>query len=168
MTDAQAQFSWGHVNVNVSDLDRSVAFYELLGFREFMPAIPYLGLTRGELAPLPQAAVEALGLPAGTRGRACILQLDDGFPKLDLTQFEPASSLAPLSSGDRGIVRLCLACADLDAQVARLRAAGVEFESLPRSGVADLVDIAVCVDPDGTRIELLRIYPERWAAAATP
>ena len=38
------RFRWGHININVADLDLSISFYEELGFEIFMPGIPYLGL----------------------------------------------------------------------------------------------------------------------------
>ena len=38
--------SWGHVNLNVVDLERSIEFYARLGFVEFLPGIAYLGITR--------------------------------------------------------------------------------------------------------------------------
>lgn len=157
-------FQWGHINVNVSDLERSIAFYELLGFEVFMPAIPYFGLERSEARPLADAHADVLGVPRGTTGRACIVQLDDGFPKLDLTELDCPASAPPLGTRDRGVVRICLACADLAAEVARLESAGVEFLTPPASGTADLVEVALCRDPDGTLIELLQIYMDRWAA----
>ena len=39
------RFGWGHININVSDLDASVGFYEKLGFEVFIPGIPYLNLS---------------------------------------------------------------------------------------------------------------------------
>jgi predicted lactoylglutathione lyase len=38
------KFTWGHININVSNLERSIEFYEKLGFEVFIPSIPYLGL----------------------------------------------------------------------------------------------------------------------------
>ena len=157
-------FQWGHINVNVSDLERSIAFYELLGFKLFMPAIPYFGLERGEARSLEDAHADVLGVARGTTGRACIVQLDDGFPKLDLTALDCAAPAQPLGTQDLGVVRICLACADLAAEVARLEAAGVGFLTPSATGTAGLVEVALCRDPDGTLIELLQIYPQRWAA----
>ena len=78
MTTERPGFSWGHVNINVSNLDRSIAFYKLLGFEVFIPAIPYIALDSGEgQKPLPDDAAAALGLKQGTKGRACIMQLGD-------------------------------------------------------------------------------------------
>ena len=157
------QLRWGHININVRDLDRSVAFYEKLGFRVFLPGSPYLNLEQGSgLRALPDGGTDALGLPAGTRGRACILDLDGGFPKIDLTELADLDSRDPLTSADVGAVRICLGTGDLAAAVARLAAAGVEFLSGPKQTHAGRADIAVCVDPDGTQIELIEVHLERW------
>ena len=81
------RFRWGHININVADLDLSISFYEELGFEIFMSGIPYLGLEREEFKEMPTSMAEALDVPFGTKGRSCIMQLDKGLPKLDLTEF---------------------------------------------------------------------------------
>ncbi|MEE4298207.1 MAG: VOC family protein [Pseudomonadales bacterium] len=164
MSEAMQRFGWGHVNLNVGELDRSIAFYELLGFSVFLPGIPYLGLARHEARALDDAHAQLLGVAPGTRGRACIMELGDGFPKLDLTELDTTAPAPPLGTGDRGLVRLCLVCQDLEAQHARLLAAGVRFLTPPRTGTDGLAELAVCSDPDGTRIELLQLHLERVAA----
>lgn len=156
------RFSWGHININVSDLERSMVFYEQLGFSVLLPGIPYLGLRIDQSCALEASAAAALGLPAGTMGRACIMQLDNGFPKLDLTELAHPSPQAPLANQDLGLVRFCLASQNLQADYEHLLAVGVEFLSPPTSCGERLADVAVCKDPDGTLIELIQIYLERW------
>lgn len=168
MTTSAPKLGWGHININVRDLEQSVAFYRKLGFDIFIPAIPYLALEQGEAKPLPEDAAAALGVPSGTKGRACIMQLDDGFPKLDLTELETPEPRAPLRNQDVGCVRVCLITEDLPATVARLKSEGVTFLSEPKVGHAELADVAVCKDPDGTLIELLQVYLERWQAILEP
>lgn len=163
MASEGPRLGWGHININVGDLDQSIAFYQKLGFEIFIPAIPYLALDQApDQKPLPDDAATALGIRHGTKGRACIMQLGDGFPKLDLTELGGLDQSAPLTNSDRGLVRICLVSEDLQGDVARLKAAGVEFLSEPKAGHAELADIAVCKDPDGTLIELLQVYLERW------
>ena len=165
MSEAKPRFSWGHININVRDLERSIAFYRKLGFEIFIPGIPYLALDNApEAKSLPDDAATALGVTRGTRGRACILQLDQGFPKIDLTEFADLQQSEPLRNSDRGLVRICLITEDLRSEVERLKAEGVEFLSEPKGGHGDLADVAVCRDPDGTLIELLQVYLERWQA----
>lgn len=165
MSDRQPRLSWGHININVADLERSIDFYRKLGFELFLPSIPYLGLTAeagGD--PMRAAEARALGLAEETRGRACIMQLDDSFPKLDLTELSSAAPKAPLENQDLGVVRICLASADLQRDYTALVAQGVEFLSPPQQCKDGLADIAVCRDPDGALIELIQIYAQRWSA----
>ena len=160
----RSPLAWGHVNLNVSDLERSIAFYSELGFDVFMPGIPYLGLVRDAIAPLAEAPARALGLPEGRSGRGCILQLGDGFPKLDLIEWADEGAAPPATNAGRGFVRICLASRDLHADHARLVAAGVDFETPPLAMEKGLAEVATCRDPDGALIELIQIDPARWAA----
>ena len=92
------------------------------------------------------------------------MQLDDGFPKIDLTEFADLELGGPLRNADLGLVRICLITEDLQREVAYLKAEGVKFISEPKVGHNELAVIAVCKDPDGTLIELLQVYLERWQA----
>jgi catechol 2,3-dioxygenase-like lactoylglutathione lyase family enzyme len=164
MADDQVRLSWGHININVSRLERSVDFYAGLGFTPFMQAIPYLGITADRVSEFAAAGARALGLPVGTRGRGCILQLGQGFPKLDLTEVAGSRSGTPVTNGDLGLVRLCLGSTNLARDYARLSGAGVHFLTPPETMTGELADVAVCADPDGTLIELIQIDLDKWAA----
>ena len=83
------RFRWGHININVADLDLSISFYEEFGFEIFMSGIPYLGLEAEEFKEMPPSMAEALGVPFGTKGRSCIMQLDKGLPCLLYTSPSP-------------------------------------------------------------------------------
>ena len=160
------ELSWGHVNLNVSDLERSIAFYASLGFGVFLPGIPYLGITReGPPAPIPEACTAALGLAPGTRAWGCILGLPGGFPMLDLTQYAGAEESAERGADASGWARICLASRDLDADHAALRKQGVPFVTPPRADPDGLARIAVALDPDGHRIELIETALDRWPRA---
>ena len=155
--------SWGHVNLNVSDLERSIAFYEQLGFGVFLPGIAYLGITRdGPPTAIPDACASALGLAPGTRASGCILGLPGGFPMLDLTEYEGSAPGEAATGATAGWERICLASQDLDGDVAKLRDAGVRFLTEPAEDPDGLARIAICLDPDGHRIELIQIVFERW------
>ena len=156
------RFGWGHININVSDLDASIRFYQILGFELFIPGIPYLDLGTERPNEMSPGAANALGIPAGARGRACIMQLDNGFPKIDLTELADLEQREPLQNQDRGLVRLCLVSRDLAADVDYLASQGVEFLSPPETCHERLAEVATCKDPDGTLIELLQVHLERW------
>ena len=154
--------SWGHININVSDLDASISFYEKLGFSLLIPGVPYLGITQDSDAEIPAQQSEALNVPAGSRARACIMQLDEGFPKIDLTEYAKNSPQQAAANDDLGIVRLCLGTQNLAQDYALLKNTGVEFLSEPTQGVGGMADIAICRDPDGTLIELIELHLEKW------
>ena len=100
----------------------------------------------------------ALGLPEETSGRACIMQLDSGYPKLDLTQLDEMSQSIPLNNADLGLVRICLASVNLEADYNNLKKLDVEFISPPQTAKDGKAEIAICVDPDGTLIELIQVH----------
>ncbi|MEM7218050.1 MAG: VOC family protein [Pseudomonadota bacterium] len=160
---AAPKLGWGHININVSDLDASIAFYEKLGFSVLIPGVPYLGVKRGARGELPVDLARALDVPESSAARACIMQLDDGFPKIDLTEYANASPQPAGANDDLGMVRLCLATRNLAQDYAALVAAGVEFVSPPTEGVGGMAHIAICRDPDGTLIELIELHLDQWA-----
>lgn len=146
-----------HININCSDYERSRAFYELLGFREFW-LVPETNS--------PEIAA-AVGMPPyRVRGALLKLESDDardgGAPPLviDLLQWlEPHDDEPPYSHlYHYGIARIALATSDLDVDMARLKSAGVEFisdpvELSPDSGTP--VRFVCFKDPDGTVLELV-------------
>src|SRR3954469_16298554 len=117
----------------VDDVDAAVAFYtELLGFEVVMrPAPPFAMLARGDLRLL-------LNAPGGPGGAA--------QPMPDGRVPEPG-----------GWNRFQLEVADLEAEVARLRAAGARFRNeivTGRGGNQILLD-----DPAGNCVELFESPP---------
>ena len=150
---------WGHINVNVSNLDSSIEFYEKLGFEIYKPSIPYIGLTADPKSnSMDKGSRTALGLPEETSGRACIMQLDNGYPKLDLTKLDDMPQTIPLSNADLGLVRICLASVNLEADYNNLKKLDVEFISPPQPAKDGRAEIAICVDPDGTLVELIQVH----------
>ncbi|HPG25255.1 MAG: VOC family protein [Spirochaetaceae bacterium] len=141
-----------HVNVNCSDLDRSLRFYRDL-----------VGLTpQTHTEPAPQDG-EGFGLPGRVRWDAHLLHDDRGFggPAIDLLEWKqpkPVGRPAP-ECNHLGFMRVCFAHRDLDALHARLVAAGVPTRSGPVSvpvvdGSPD-VRFFCCADPDGTCVEFV-------------
>lgn len=140
-----------HANINCSDYDRSLRFYEALGFREFW-RVP-------ETNTLEVAA--AVGMPP-YRVKGALLALEGANPPvvIDLLQWlDPHDAEAPYPHlYHLGIARLALATDDLDGDMRRLEAAGAEFLSAPAQMPAGSGSRArfVCFrDPDGTVLELV-------------
>lgn len=146
-----------HVNIVVSDVERSVEFYtEVLGARVVRD-------WWGES----DTTGEVLGLGSDpVRWHAYMLRWgegDDGtFPQIDLLQWiEPTSDGVPYARMNHiGIPRICLEAPDLDEMYERLLAQGVEFLSPPapinRHTERGRRTKVVCLkDPDGIVIELI-------------
>lgn len=140
-----------HVNVNCSDLERSLAFYrDALGLRPMMRTQPR--------SPQPG---QAFGLDE-VQWDAWILCGDAGpaTPVLDLLEWKvPKPASAPVTDPTTtGFNRLAFTTPDLDALHARLTDAGVAVWSEPRRLALEHggeLRMFVCSDPDGTQVELL-------------
>ena len=137
-----------HVNVNCRDLDRSLPFYENLGF-EVVHSIPEGGHPE---------MLRGLGLPEDSIARAAIMMLDTRNARgarLDLIEWkQPATHGQPIEDlAQVGAARIALWTKDIDAEYERLRAEGLEFVSEP----VKMPGARFCCfrDPDGTMLELI-------------
>jgi catechol 2,3-dioxygenase-like lactoylglutathione lyase family enzyme len=142
-----------HVGFAVSDLDRSIAFYEtLLGTPMLMRKtwdVPYVG----EIVGYPDLVLEG-----------AFFQLPNDVILELLEYSSPAPGTVDMESYNAGNAHLCLVTDDMAADFARLRAAGYDtFRSerpidIPwgpyRGGRACYLR-----DPDGASIELLEAPP---------
>lgn len=140
-----------HFNVNCSDYDRSRAFYGALGFEEVW-RVPERNTAE---------VAAAVGMPP-YRVKGGLLALRGATPPvvIDLLEWlEPRDEAPPYSHlYHYGIARVALATSDLDADMAKLAAAGAEFLSTPARMPAESGSRArfVCFrDPDGTVLELV-------------
>jgi glyoxylase I family protein len=143
-----------HVNVNVTDFDRSLAFYKMLGFK--------VVLDIGE-GPNPGNDV-GLNIPNSV-ARAALLSLSDDprATRLDLIEWKK-----PRTEGDAyshlyhtGINRLALFTKNLEEEYERLKAAGVAMVSEPvviRFGNKAGAKFFCFKDPDGTFLELIEPF----------
>jgi catechol 2,3-dioxygenase-like lactoylglutathione lyase family enzyme len=119
------------VELGCRDLERSVAFYrDLLGF--------------------PEAGFPEVPAPSGRCLRA-------GSVLIQLTQAGPAARDGGWVNDDRQrcVRHFGMKVGDIDAQIERLRAAGVRVLS-PPADVLGGVRIAFFLDPDGARLEFIQ------------
>ena len=143
-----------HVNINVSDFDRSRAFYEALGFRLIWMVPPTNS---------PEVA-SAVGMPP-YRVKGGLMQLDGAETPvvIDLLEWQAPHDPAPPYSHlyHLGIARLALATRDMDADLGTLAQMGVELVGPPARVVIDGAASGgrfVCFkDPDGTILELVEM-----------
>lgn len=118
-----------HTCYRIGDIDRSVAFYEQLGFEE------------------------ARRTPIGSEAINVFMALPGEDPRLELTYNHGVDSY-DLGTGYNHIALLV---DDLDGTLERLAAAGIEPEKPPYrpGGRTEGHRIAFVRDPDGYRIELI-------------
>lgn len=124
----------GHVAIKVADVERTLRFYrEAFGFGELM----------------------RLNRDDGTLWLVYLRITDTQF----LEVFPGARGTQAPDEDANGLNHLCLEVGDMDAALARLDAAGIE-PFRPRRRGLDGNEQAWVRDPDGNRIELMRMSPD--------
>lgn len=143
-----------HVNINVTDFDRSLSFYEMLGFKVI------LDLGEGSN---PGNDV-GLNIP-NSNARAALLSLSDDprATRLDLIEWkQPRAEGKPYPHlYHTGIARIALFTKNLDEEYQRLKVAGVDLVSDPvvvRFGNKSGAKFFCFKDPDGTILELIEPF----------
>ena len=145
-----------HTVVNVTDLDRSVAFYERLGFRV---------LDDRRHVHWPDFVATNFGMRvAQGQGVLMVLAADGNGPMLDLIRWlEPdPATLEPDVPRDLRIPRiLAFRATNVRALYDELTAEGFPFTNEFTGPFAELGIIGVCCvqDPDGTIIEFMELEP---------
>ncbi len=142
-------FNLDHVNVVVTQMARSVAFYtEVLGL------IPVMDRTLSE-----SWFEQVTGIPKA-RARCVILDAPDGGCRIELLEFlGTTSSPLPAASlpATPGLRHLAIRVTDLEARLAILRdrfGQEVEAVDVPREIVKSGKRMCYIHDPDGAMIEL--------------
>ena len=153
-----------HVNLNCTDLERSTAFYELIGFRVVMDF--------GDVPLAERRSFDEIGLgpilrvPGGADAKARLLMLGDDAraTRLDLIQWTtpPTTGRLPGDLTALGIQRLCLRVRDAGEMHARLAAAGHDCFAPPlqidMGGTRQRV--FCCADPDGFAVEFMQFLAD--------
>jgi catechol 2,3-dioxygenase-like lactoylglutathione lyase family enzyme len=142
-----------HINIIVSDLERSARFYtELLGFEE----------TRR--AQLKGIWIEAIVGLAGVEADVVYVQPPGDGPRIELLFYRsPQGQVLPENAlaNTIGLRHIALRVHDMDATYARLKEAGVEFIGPPTAVPGSVVKhdegrkrLCYFRDPDGVLLEL--------------
>jgi catechol 2,3-dioxygenase-like lactoylglutathione lyase family enzyme len=123
-----------HVAVTVTDLDRSIAFYEVLGF------------ARGA----------TLGPSDGSR---TIVQMVKGDGMIELVGYAAEVELPHATGGApiAGLKHIGLHTADVRATLAELESLGLIRPGVPVNQAGAGITMAFIEDPDGTSIEILSL-----------
>jgi catechol 2,3-dioxygenase-like lactoylglutathione lyase family enzyme len=147
-----------HININCTDLDRSIAFYQDLGFKV---AADLGEIDGGDV-------MRGLGLSTDSKARAAILSLDPSqarLARIDLIQWlrpqthgEPTHSPPHSDLAGIGLARLTLWTRNIAEEVDRLQGLGIEFIAEPLSIPGGDGIFACFRDPDGTVIELIETH----------
>jgi catechol 2,3-dioxygenase-like lactoylglutathione lyase family enzyme len=140
-----------HIDIVVHDMERSVRFYEALGFRKHADDI----MTAPEIG-------RGIALDGFTSLRGVLMRLPGDREDaifLDLTQFiDPPSTDGSRPVQQIGLSRMCFMVDDFDAAESKLRQLGVELigpvVALPEKQAMGMR--MVCFrDPDGTFLEII-------------
>jgi len=132
-----------HTGITVSDLDRSIGFYERLGF-EVVERLDEGG----------EEVERGVGVP-GARLRVAMLEGPNS--RLELIEYlEPRGERPAHPNNGIGAAHVCLEVEDVDAAVAELREEGIEFLSDPITHEAGIRWV-YAKDPDGITAELLQV-----------
>jgi catechol 2,3-dioxygenase-like lactoylglutathione lyase family enzyme len=152
-------YDLAHINVNCTDIQRSIAFYEKFGFE----VVHVISENTKELDPTRDVMPGAGGYQ-GSHCRGVIMSLGDHphcWTKLELLQYtDPPTEPEPRRNAFQvGYCRMAIRCKDIQAEVDRLKSEGVEFESeVETSKTVGALSYAFARDPDGILVELLELH----------
>jgi len=138
-----------HFNINCSNLDRALAFYQLLGFKVILDFRE--GMASQEMA-------DAFGIHTANL-KGVHLRLGDAADatRIDLLEFvDPPPTGQPYPHlYHTGIARMCLKTTNIQQDYRDLSQKGIQFMSEPKKLPGTSVSIVCFKDPDGTFVELL-------------
>jgi catechol 2,3-dioxygenase-like lactoylglutathione lyase family enzyme len=144
-----------HIAINSTDLDRSVAFYERLGFE----AVADRTVNNDKVK-------DAFGVPTGDL-RFVHLRLgdDEEATLLDIVQWGGDEGTAEGSGTpaqhQRGITRFAVLTDDTDRVYRELSGDGVQFATRPTTVMTAEGGwkVALAVDPDGVVVQITELLP---------
>ena len=151
---------FSHAGMTVADLDRSIAFYELLGYEVFARWVRTEEYLR-----------ELVGYPT-VEMHAAVLRNDNVGVFLELLEYRNIERAeVDTANGNPGTAHICLFVEGFEALWERLQAAGVESVSPPVSPTVGPNKGALAIyliDPDGHRVELVETPRNLDGSPRTP
>jgi glyoxylase I family protein len=144
-TEAPAGLALHHTAIVVTDLDRSIEFYERF----------FGGSVETVLRDINDPQIAELHELGDAHFTLAFVRF--GPTRLELFQFEHPTDGRPLAdrAHDFGVRHICFESDDVRAAYERMTAAGVRFTRPPYT-LDDGTVLAFCSDPDGTRVEMLQ------------
>lgn len=142
-----------HININVTDLEKSIAFYQKLGF------------TLGKRAETNNPGLRRALQVKSAHIRWAHLQIGEGsnLTRINVVQWldEPKQKLPRKALDEPGLGRFSLLVDDIYAEYERLKSEGVEFLSPPDKGEGPHGTFHYCVaiDPDNVSVQLIQPPP---------
>ncbi|QVV91989.1 VOC family protein [Weissella tructae] len=139
-----------HIGITVSDLDKSVEFYEALSGNKVSNRDSIGGKRMAQVQGLKEVDIKYANLRLGNIN-------------MDILQYvEPTASKANYSNEQISAMHMCFEVEDLEAAMGRLKELGIEPEGEPiyfdeedglKSGFG--TGVVYFKDPDGTNLELI-------------
>lgn len=150
-----------HINLHVADLERSIDFYQRLGWKVMFD------LGRDEPSELPHVKTNGGRTYGGVPVKAVVLSLGDdprAATKLEIMECtDPVTTpQADKPVVEAGVHRLAMRVKDLDATVAACREAGVEIDDEPHEikTMGGRQRFVLFTDPDNNLLEFIELLTE--------
>jgi len=143
-----------HTILNVREINESIAFYEMLGFKVISDRRETIW---------PKGSGKAFAITPDTRGRAVLMVLpnDADGPMLDLIEWVVPKQSFP--AHDPNVVPRILAfrVKNVRAAYEDLKAKGVKFttEELMVTPETGVIGACCCFDPSGNIVEMIELEP---------
>jgi catechol 2,3-dioxygenase-like lactoylglutathione lyase family enzyme len=148
-----------HINIHVSDIEASIKFYGLLGWKVMFD------LRRGEPGYMQPVKVSPLNEHGGGMTMGVVLSLGDdprAATKIELIQYvDPKPSPRPFRPAHQvGVHRIAMRVKDIDATVADFRAKGILIPEDPHEirSMNGRQRYVLFPDPDENILELIELY----------
>jgi len=147
-----------HVNLHVADIERSIAFYDRLGW-----SVMY-DLSRHEAKDMAPVPINDFLEHGGGKVKGVVLSLGDdprASTKIELIEYcDPATTPKPFKPrNEAGVHRVAMRVKDIEGTVRDLRAKGVpiEDEIYEVRTMGGLQRYVLFADPDNNLLELIEL-----------